>query len=205
MKMEHKQEIIQTRSHGLGSSDAKMVVSVARNNKITMTAEKRIDEMLGRRERKQFGTKSMDHGNYIEDEIYKVLKQLKPTMVSNPFFENTLFAKKMGFSVFNHIDFEVVENGTLKWFECKAVNDDIVSTIKHYNEQLAWHYLLGELKANLQGLKFELYVVHYRTKDKTSVFDAKNIKTKKIQKDDDVILMIAKGLGIIKKYLEEIK
>ena len=44
--MDHKQEIIETRSLGFGSSDAKMVASVGKIGQLNETARKRIAEML---------------------------------------------------------------------------------------------------------------------------------------------------------------
>ena len=171
-----KENIIQTRTGGLGSSDAKMVAKIGRNGCIGESDKKRIAIMLGLEEQKQFSTTSTEYGNYIENCIFEFLKSGYKNAVSNPYTKSEKLSKKYGFGIFNHIDFEVESNTCLSWFECKAVNHDSDQTMHDYFEQFQWHYYLGLEKAKSLNKSFSLNLVHYQTEDKDSEFDSSRIK-----------------------------
>lgn len=173
--METKNEIIRTRFGGLGSSDAAMVYNIGKNGTISESQRQRIAIMLGLDEQKPFKTNATDYGSFIEDCIYQELLKQYPNAVSNPFYKSDILSEKYGFSIFNHIDFEVETEKVLYWFECKAVNEDIETTKRKYIRQLHWHSVLGTEKAKIIGKKFNLILLHYKTEDKNSDFDAEKI------------------------------
>ena len=176
-----KNEIIKTRTGGLGSSDAKMVISIGKNGKVSETQKKRLAIMLGLDEQKQFTTNATEYGNYIENCVFEALKGEYPTAVSNPFTKHEAFSQEYGFDIFNHIDFEVENGFHIAWFECKAVNDGLDATIEKYNDQLMWHQMIGLEKAKSLQKDFTLYLVHYQTSDKESDFDASKINIHRIE------------------------
>ena len=62
---EGKNEILETRIGGLGSSDAKMCAKIGRNGVIGVSDRKRIAIMLGLDEQRQFTSAATEHGNFI--------------------------------------------------------------------------------------------------------------------------------------------
>lgn len=195
------EEIIKTRTGGLGSSDAKMVAKIGRNGFISESDKKRIAVMLGLEEPKQFSTHATEHGNFIEDCIFVHLKSKYPNAISNPYTENEKLSKKYGFKVFNHIDFEVQTKDKLIWFECKATNKDMISTANDYCDQLDYHFLIGLEKAKSLGLKFELHLVHYYDIEKEFIFDSDkmHIMYCDFRKTND----IGVGLHVISKAIKD--
>lgn len=201
-----KSNIIETRSTGLGSSDAKMVYKIGLTGEISDTAKQRLAIMLGLEEPKTFSTTATDTGHLIENELFEVVKGKYEDAVSNPYREITggMF-DKLGFKVFNHIDFEIIRNSVI-WFECKAVKDDIEVTIDKYKEQLQWHYMILELYANKQGKKEVLNLIHYKVDDyERHEFTEENLSVRKIPKQSTVINTIKKGLHIISKEIKDFK
>ena len=197
------EEIVKTRTGGLGSSDAKMIAKIGRNGCISESDKKRIAIMLGLEEQKKFSTYVTEHGNFIEDCIFVNLKSKYPNAVSNPYTESIKQSERYGFKVFNHIDFEVVTKSKLIWFECKATNKDIDSTEQYYIDQLHWHFVIGNEKAIQLGLEFELYLVHYFDTEKEMIFDADNLQIRLV--DIHFATGIRKGLEIISETIKDFK
>lgn len=168
-------EIIKTRTGGLGSSDAKMVAKIGRNGCIGDSDKCRIAVMLGLDEPKQFSTNATERGNFIEDCIFQHLQSKYPNAVSNPYTKHEALSKLYGFDIFNHIDFEVKTKTKLIWFECKATNKTKDQTFNEYIDQLIYHFMIGIEKAKNLDLEFELYLVHYYDTEKEMVFDAENM------------------------------
>jgi len=196
-------EIIKTRTGGLGSSDAKMIATIGKNGCVSDAAEQRLAIMLGLEQPKQFSTVSTANGNYIESCLFQAVQKLNSAAISNPYTESEMFSK-YGFKIFNHIDFELIKNDTLVWFECKAVNDSIDETKYKYREQLALHYLLGKEKAKKLNLDFLLYLAYYQTETKDCDFDGSNIVLLPIYYDierDNTVKNIFSGIEIIAKAL----
>jgi len=200
-----KQEIINTRIGGFGSSDAKLFASIGKRGKIGKTALKRIEVMLGMRAQRNFSNASTRYGDYIESELYKSISQAYKgyKIISNPYCE----VKELpySFKCFNHIDIEMVLPKRLIWIEVKAVNQLPEQTINEYKEQLCWHWWILEQESKKRKLTGELYLGHYHTKDKTSPFDPDNLSIHKISYDDDMLCDIAGGLEITQSELENIK
>lgn len=201
-----KTEIIETRSIGFGSSDAKMVVSVGKNKRLNKTAENRIAVLLGQKEKKGFSTLSTKYGDFIEECIFEYLRTNKKfskcVFESNPFYEISDLTYR--FKIFNHIDIEAKGYSNVVWFEVKATNDDLQKTFNKYKEQLAWHYwiLKNKYKGIFKDSDIKLYLVHYHTKDKVSDFDASRISLLEYKGDSVTIKNIEKGLFFIDGILD---
>ena len=197
---DQKKEIISTRKGGLGSSDATLVASAAKNGKLTDSQRKRIAVMLGLEEQKQFSTKATEYGNYIEEKVFETLKNEYQNAISNPFNKHERFSEQFGFDVFNHIDFEVDKSNTIVWFECKAVNDNVDDTLSKYKNQLLWHQMIGREKSSLLKKQFALYLVHYHTEDKTSDFDPSKLTIRLVEHSTNSLF--EEGLKVVAKEIE---
>jgi len=200
-----KQEIIDTRIGGFGSSDAKLFVSISKRGKIGKTALKRIEVMLGMTTQRNFSNPSTRYGDYIETELFKAINQTykEYTVNSNPYCE--LKELPYSFRCFNHIDIEMILPKRLIWIEVKAVNELPEKTLQDYKEQLCWHWWILEQECKRRKLKGELYLGHYHTKDKNSLFNPENLTIHQIENDNDLLCDITGGLEITQSELKNIE
>jgi len=203
---ENKIEIIETRKGGLGSSDADMVLRVAKSGIISDSAKQRLAIMLEYEQQKTFKTASTQLGNRIEDALFSSIKTKFPNAVSNPYSERTDLSSKYGFRVFNHIDFEIVDDKFLTWMECKATNHgDVNKVIKKYENQLQWHWMILVEKAKELGLKPRLFIVYFDTNtigDEAIEFNDDNIIIKPVACMGGVIKTFETGLKLISKEVK---
>lgn len=210
--MEHKQEIINTRVGGLGSSDAKMVVGIAERGTLNYADKERIAVMLGLAEKRQITSKAIELGNIIEDAVFEVLndpvaiaemlglKEGSPvTITSNPRY--TMEIPSVTFRVSNHIDFEISTPDELIWIEHKSTIHGINQALDSYKHQLAWHTMLGQDKAQVEGKKFKLLLSHYDTNEFEGEFNADKLSIVEVTPNAHLIDKICKGLLIINEQI----
>ena len=197
--MEHKQEIINTRVGGLGSSDAKMVVGIAERGTLNYADKERIAVMLGLAEKRQITSKAIELGNIIEDAVFEVFKtQFGENITSNPRYEIEFY---LNYRVSNHIDFEISTPTELIWIEHKSTIHGISQAMEDYKYQLAWHTMLGQDKALNEGKKFRLMLSHYDTNGFDGEFNADKLNIVEVKPNKHYIDKIAKGLLIINEAL----
>lgn len=198
--MEHKQEIINTRVGGLGSSDAKMVVGIAERGTLNYADKERIAVMLGLAEKLQITSKAIELGNIIEDAVFEVFKtQFSESITSNPRY--TMEIPNITFRVSNHIDFEISTPDELIWIEHKSTIHGINQALDSYKHQLAWHTMLGQDKAQAEGKKFKLLLSHYDTNEFDGVFEADKLSIVEVAPNAHLIDKICKGLLIINEQI----
>ena len=195
--MDYKQEIIESRQKGFGSSDAKIIASIGRIGKLNSSGKRRVAQFLGLIERKQFSTSATDLGDNIEVLIYEILSETYPRLESNPFRKNEKLSKTFGFDVFNHIDYRNEdEQGNVFCFECKATIKNIEDTLNDYSYQFAWHKMIEP--------ESKLFLVHYDTNDYNGVFQPEKISVIEVKNKFKVELSeIKNGLKIIKDSIPE--
>lgn len=200
--MNNNNEIQQTRFLGFGSSDAKMVCSVAKNGQLTEIAKTRIAQMLGIIEKENITTNAMQAGNEIEAAIFNIVAEKFNNAISNPRYTSTELIYN-NFKVFNHIDIEVEIENELIWYEIKASIKDVDTIQQQYIEQLALHYLLLKEKAKITGKIATLMLVHYDTTTGITDFKAEKLTIKVINEVDifTYLDLIKKGLTIIDKAI----
>ncbi len=198
--MEHKQEIINTRVGGLGSSDAKMVVGIAERGQLNYADKERIAVMLGLAEKRQITSKAIELGNIIEDAVFEVFKtQFGENITSNPRY--TMDIPTISYRVSNHIDFEISTPDELIWIEHKSTIHGINQALDSYKHQLAWHTMLGQDKAQAEGKKFHLMLSHYDTNEFDGEFNADKLSIVAVPANRHYIDKIAQGLLIINEAL----
>lgn len=198
--MEHKQEIINTRVGGLGSSDAKMVVGIAERGTLNYADKERIAVMLGLAEKRQITSKAIELGNVIEDAVFEVFQRdFRSNITSNPRY--TMDNPSLSFRVSNHIDFEINTPDELIWIEHKSTIHGINQALDSYKYQLAWHAMLGQDKAQAEGKKFKLLLSHYDTNEFDGVFEADKLSIVEVAPNAHLIDKICKGLLIINEQI----
>lgn len=163
---DNKQEILETRIGGLGSSDAHMVYRIGERGFLSDSDKFRIAVMLGLEETKIFSTEATRLGTEIENRIFEALKHINPNYVSNPKYISKTLSERYGFSIFNHIDFELEWENYIYWKENKAVLEEDIEKVKQkYIYQLAWHFMLLKEKAKMLNKVPYLSLLKYDTKD----------------------------------------
>lgn len=193
--MEHKEEILKTRKGGLGSSDAQMIERIAIRGGLCEGDRQRVAELLGLAERKQFSTGATRLGDEIEMGIYEIIKTKYPQTKSNPYYKSEKLSEEYGFSISNHIDYEVETEKELIWIENKATKYPLETTLSIYKSQLNWHYMLLKEKAKSKRKKARLFLSHYQT-EKTPCFNANNLNLTEFLNGNDKL--IKKGLSVLK-------
>lgn len=197
--MENKNEIINTRVGGLGSSDAKMVVGIAERETLNYADKERIAVMLGLAEKRQITSKAIELGNIIEDAVFEVFKtQFGENIASNPRYTMEL---NLDYRVSNHIDFEISSDSELIWIEHKSTIHGIDQALEDYKYQLAWHAMLGQEKALNEGKKFKLLLSHYDTNGWDNEFNADKLSIVEVTPNTHLIDKICKGLLIINEQI----
>lgn len=204
----NKEEIIQTRQQGLGSSDARMVAKIAKNGCLTDADRQRIAIMLGMETKREFRTIATEYGNTIEEKIFSLIKEEYPGAVSNPFYKSERLSDKYGFGIFGHIDFEIETDDKLIWIENKATIEDKWDSMQNYENQLAWHWMLLKEKAFDLHKKPVLMFSHYHVKDYES-FNSENFTITALNNDkyvfDRIEKELRKGFEIISEAITDFK
>lgn len=203
---DNKQEILETRIGGLGSSDAPMVYRIGSRGFLSDSDKFRIAVMLGLAESKIFSTEATRRGTDIEDRIFEALKTMNKKFVSNPKYVSESLTQKYGFSIFNHIDFELETETEILWYENKAVLEQNIEFVKDkYICQLSWHMMLLKEKAGALKKTPELYLMKYDTNnfDILDALNPDNIDHYEIlyKRCLPYISVIEEGLRIIKECI----
>ena len=203
----YKENIVATRKGGLGSSDATMVLQVAKSNELNDAAKLRIAVMLGLTEKPEFNkSRAMIMGDEIEMKLFADYKQMFPEAISNPLYMSAAMSGQYGFNVLNHIDIETIvedEDGTrtLVWFECKASKLDTADVMNTYSGQFAWHWLLLREKAHELGVNAQMFLLHYPTNGmlNSDAYRLENVRQIEIEEDSVKVDrgMLVEGLSII--------
>lgn len=169
---DNKQEILQSRIGGLGSSDAAFVVRIGKRGTIEEADKFRLAVMLGIEETNIFSSRQTDLGNIIEERIFNFVQSKYPNAQSNPKYISKTLSQKYGFDILNHIDFQIITDNALIQVEHKSTIKSLAESYEQYKEQLYWHYLLGLEYANELGLsKYELRLSQYNTNEIDDIND----------------------------------
>ena len=203
---DNKQEILETRIGGLGSSDAPMVYRIGERGFLSDSDKLRIAVMLGLEETKIFSTEATRLGTEIENRIFEALKLINPNYVSNPKYVSKTLSERYGFSIFNHIDFELEGDKCVYWSENKAVIEEDIEKVKQkYIYQLAWHFMLLKEKATMLNKDHYLSLLKYDTNDFyiNEPLDPQKLIPLDINYKDVLpyICIIEEGLRIIKEAI----
>lgn len=198
----YKIDIIETRTGGLGSSDAKMVSKVGKTGKLSYSDRERVAVMLGLQEPANFTNAAMENGDYIEGQIFDSLKKAYPNAKSNPYYKHKSLSNQLGFNVFCHIDFEVVIDDRLVWYECKASRYSIDQVRAEYDDQLRWEYMLLNEKARDLCLRPVLNLIHYRVEN-YGEYIPENLSQTQVSFNDGYDEYIVKGLDLIRQAIRD--
>lgn len=198
--MGHKEEILSTRVGYLGSSDANIVASIAKNGVINPSNKKRLAILLGLEQVYEFSSYATNLGNKLEDDIYNCLLSQFPTLQSNPRIESKIYCHR-NFKVMTHIDYLFEDDNQVIFIENKATKDEFTTVLKKYNNQLFWHKQLMIEYAERKNKTCKLLLSHYHTLNFNGEFNSDNFTIQDVT-NGTIPFNIKKGLDIIDKELD---
>lgn len=164
---DYKQEIIQTRTGCLGSSDAAMLAQIANLGQIPKTAIRRLAVAKGLAENKGIPyTAAVAAGDKIEQAIYEHLSAKDDRYQSNPLWVSQRYSKP-NLKLISHPDIVLQdeEHKVLYVYEVKTTKESVEQTKYRYKAQLFVHFTIGREIATQLGhdWRFHVYLVHYDT------------------------------------------
>lgn len=206
---DYKQDIIQTRTGNVGSSDARMLQKIAEFGQVPKSAYKRMAVIKGLVENEDITTPAMRFGDYIENQVFANLKAKDERWQSNPCVFSTKY-KRTNVGCLTHIDFLLQddENKTLTICECKATKLSFEQARHEYAYQICHHFLLAqELAKSLGGYKIKVMLCVYDANDVDYInheFDPSRLTVKQLRNMEKLskAYHLAEAMDIIDNFLE---
>lgn len=210
-KYAYKENIVETRKIGLGSSDAHLLAQIDSLGTIPKHAYKRFAIIKGLVEYVETPTtQAMKLGDYIENLIFEYLDVSSKNYQSNPLWISEKYSRK-NCKLFSHPDIVLKddESKELRVYEVKSTKDSFNETRKKYKAQLYIHWLLAnEYASKYVGYKVKLFLVHYSTKDLNLEddfsFDAQRLTVKGIRFNNK-LFDVSRAMDIVDDFLEGFK
>lgn len=166
MMEDYKDNIRNTRCGALGSSDGKLIISVAESGIIPKSAYKRLAVCKGLIEQKDIPyTAAVRAGDELEMLVFEHLKANDDRYQSNPCWVSKKYSRK-NVNLLTHPDIVLQddENKILYVYEVKCTKFTFEHTKDTYKAQLIIHWVIAnEIAKKLGGYKVKLALVHYST------------------------------------------
>ena len=166
MMEDYKNDIKNTRCGALGSSDGKLIISVAESGVIPKSAYKRLAVCKGLIEQKDIPyTAAVRAGDELEMLVFEHLKANDDRYQSNPCWVSKKYSRN-NVKLLTHPDIVLQdnENKILNVYEVKCTKFTFEQTKKTYKAQLIIHWVIAnEIAKELGGYKVRLSLVHYST------------------------------------------
>ena len=208
-ELDYKQDIIQTRTGNVGSSDAKMLQQIAELGQVPKSAYKRMAVIKGLIENQDITTPAMRFGDYIENQVFANLKASDERWQSNPCVYSTRYARK-NVGCLTHIDYLLQddERKILTVGECKATKLTFDQARNEYKYQLCHHYLLAkEIAKSLGDYSVRIMFCVYDTNGldySENEFDTSRLTVKQLRSIDKEARMyrLSDAMDIVNDFLE---
>ena len=166
MMEDYKNDIKNTRCGALGSSDGKLIISVAESGVIPKSAYKRLAVCKGLIEQQDIPyTAAVRAGDELEMLVFEHLKANDDRYQSNPCWVSKKYSRN-NVKLLTHPDIVLQdnENKILNVYEVKCTKFTFEQTKKTYKAQLIIHWVIAnEIAKELGGYKVRLSLVHYST------------------------------------------
>ena len=206
----YKENIIQTRTGNVGSSDSKMLQQIAELGQVPKSAHKRMAVIKGFIENQDITTPAMRFGDRIENEVFDSLKANDNRWQSNPCIISTKYSRK-NVGCLTHIDYMLQddENKTLTIGEAKATKLTYEQAKDEYFYQLCHHWLLAqEYAKELGGYKVKLVFCVYNTDGvdyENHEFDPSRLTVKTLRGMEKISksYRLAEAMDIVNDFLEK--
>lgn len=165
-QQDYKNQIRSSRCGALGSSDGKLIISVAESGIIQKSAYKRLAVCKGLIEQEDIPyTAAVRAGDELEMLVFEHLKANDDRYQSNPCWVSKKYSRK-NVKLLTHPDIVLQddENKILNVYEVKCTKFTFEQTKDTYKAQLIIHWIIAnEIAKELGGYKVRLSLVHYST------------------------------------------
>ena len=165
-QQDYKNEIRSSRCGALGSSDGKLIISVAESGVIPKSAYKRLAVCKGLIEQEDIPyTAAVRAGDELEMLVFEHLKANDDRYQSNPCWVSKKYSRK-NVNLLTHPDIVLQddENKVLNVYEVKCTKFTFEQTRDTYKAQLIIHWTIAnEIAKELGEYKVRLFLVHYST------------------------------------------
>ena len=160
----YKENIIQTRTGNVGSSDSKMLQQIAELGQVPTSAKKRLAIVKGFCENPNITTPAMRLGDYVEQMTFESLHSQDARWESNKFLKSEKYSRK-NCGCITHIDYWLQddEKKVITIGEQKATVHNYQQAYDEYKFQIYHHYLLTKEYANKIGYKVNVLFCVYDT------------------------------------------
>jgi hypothetical protein len=208
---DYKNEIRSSRCGALGSSDGKLIISVAESGIIPKSAYKRLAVCKGLIEQEDIPyTAAVRAGDELEMLVFEHLKANDDRYQSNPCWVSKKYSRK-NVKLLTHPDIVLQddENKVLNVYEVKCTKFTFEQTKDTYKAQLIIHWVIAnEIAKELGGYKVRLYLVHYSTEGidlkNGFEFDPSHLTVKTLRNMEKLSKSynLAEAMDIIDTFLE---
>ena len=212
MMEDYKNDIRNTRCGALGSSDGKLIISVAESGIIPKSAYKRLAVCKGLIEQKDIPyTAAVRAGDELEMLVFEHLKANDDRYQSNPCWVSKKYSRK-NVNLLTHPDIVLQddENKILYVYEVKCTKFTFEHTKDTYKAQLIIHWVIAnEIAKELGGYKVKLALVHYSTDGMNLEdgfdFDPSRLTVKTLRNMEKLSKSyhIAEAMDLIDAFLED--
>lgn len=160
----YKDDIIQTRTGNVGSSDSKMLQQIAELGQVPTSAKKRLAIVKGFCENHNITTPAMRLGDYVEQMTFESLHSQDARWESNKLLKSEKYSRK-NCGCITHIDYWMQddEKKVITIGEQKATVRNYQQAYDEYKFQIYHHYLLTKEYANKIGYKVNVLFCVYDT------------------------------------------
>lgn len=210
-QQDYKNQIRSSRCGALGSSDGKLILSVAESGVIQKSAYKRLAVCRGLIEQEDIPyTAAVRAGDELEMLVFEHLKANDDRYQSNPCWVSKKYSRK-NVKLLTHPDIVLQddENKILNVYEVKCTKFTFEQTRDTYKGQLIIHWLIAnEIAKELGGYKVRLSLAHYSTDgmnlEDGFEFDPSRLTVKTLRKMEMLSKSyhIAEAMDLIDTFLE---
>lgn len=209
-ELSYKDDIRNSRLGCLGSSDGRILATIANLGSVPKSAYKRLAVLKGLIPQTEIPqTDAIRTGDEVEMTIYNYLKEIDSRYESNPRWESERYSRK-NVTLLSHPDFVLQddENKVLNIYECKATKHSIRDTRMTYSAQLFIHFLIGKERAKKLGKnwKVKLFLTHYSTEgldlSNGVEFDPNRLTINRVRFNAP-LFDIEKAMDIVNEFVED--
>ena len=203
----YKEDIIQTRTGNVGSSDSKMLQQIAELCQVPTSAKKRLAIVKGFCENPNITTPAMRLGDYVEQMTFESLHSQDERWESNKFLKSEKYSRK-NCGCITHIDYWLQDDDKkiITIGEQKATVHNYQQAYDEYKFQIYHHYLLTKEYANKIGYKVNVLFCVYDTNgiEEGHEYDPSRLTVKQLRMLEKLSKSyhLAEAMDIIDTFLE---
>ena len=203
----YKENIIQTRTGNVGSSDSKMLQQIAELGQVPTSAKKRLAIVKGFCENPNITTPAMRLGDYVEQMTFESLHSQDARWESNKFLKSEKYSRK-NCGCITHIDYWLQDDDkkVITIGEQKATVRTYQQAYDEYKFQIYHHYLLTKEYANKIGYKVNVLFCVYDTNgiEEGHEYDPSRLTVKQLRmlEKHSQSYHLAEAMDVVNNFLE---